>query len=77
MHTNWVSSGLVASDILGGFDFAPIGFEMSYSILLMASSSDFLYSSRNLKISAGLNFSSGTLVVNIFTSRSTLSASSF
>ena len=52
MHTNWVSSGLASSDIFGGFDFAPIGFEMSCSTLSMAFSSDFLCSRRNEKISA-------------------------
>jgi hypothetical protein len=76
MQTNWVSLGLVSLDILSSFDFIPISFEVSYSTLLIASSGAFLYSRRNEIISVGLNFSSSTLVVNSFTNRLTLLASS-
>lgn len=76
MHTNWVSSGLMSSDILSNFNFASMGFRMSCFTLSMAFFSDFLCFRRNEKISAGLNFSFSTLTANPFINHSTLSASS-
>ena len=67
--------GLIFSDILSNINFTLIGFEISFFILLIASSGNFLYSRRNEKISARLNFSSSILLVNFFTNYLILLAS--
>jgi hypothetical protein len=68
--------GLVSLDILSSFGFILIGFKISFSILLIAFSNNFLYSIRNKKIFTRLNFSSSILLVNSFTNYLTLLASS-
>jgi len=53
-------------NILGGFDFTLINFEISFFILSIAFSGNFLYFKRNEKILAELNFSFGILITNSF-----------